>query len=75
MALRTLKPFTYRSVRYARVLFLRLLEVNAQRSEHLIYHKNHQKHLINGVLKKGVTFYSWGQRLIRESLAPELQAV
>ena len=31
---------------------LRLLEVNVLRSEHLIYHKNHQEPLIWGISKK-----------------------
>ena len=33
-------------------LFLRLLEVNVLRSEHLIYHKNHEEPLIYGISKK-----------------------
>ena len=63
------------SPRYA--WFLRLLEVNVLHSEHLIYHKNHEEPLIYGVFRKnkGVTFHSWGRRLIPESLAPEVQAV
>ena len=32
--------------------FLRLLEVNVLRSEHLIYHKNHEEPLIYGVFRK-----------------------
>ena len=47
--------------------FVRLLKVNVLRSEHLIH----------GVFRKnkGVTFHSWGRRLISESLASEVQAV
>ena len=36
----------------ARAWFLRLLEVNVLRSEHLIYHKNNQEPLICGVFRK-----------------------
>ena len=60
-----------------RAYFLRLLEVNVLHSEHFIYYKNHLESLIYGVFRKnkGVTFHSWGRRLIPESLAPEMQAV
>ena len=34
--------------------FLRLLEVNVLRSEHLIYHKNHKEPLIYGVFRKKI---------------------
>ena len=60
--------------------FLRLLEVNVLRSEHLIYHKNHQEPLIYGVFREKKTkalrfIRGAGHRLIPESLAPEVQAV
>ena len=35
-----------------RAWFLRLLEVNVLRSEHLNYHENHKEPLIYGVFKK-----------------------
>ena len=77
MALRTLKRFTYRNIRRASAWFLRFLEANVLRSEHLVCHKNHEEPLIYGVFRKnkGVTFHSWGRGLIPESLAPEVPAV
>ena len=58
--------------------FLELLEVNVLRSEHLIYNKKNTKNpWYTGYFEKnkGVTFHSWGLRLIPESLASEVQAV
>ena len=46
-------------------------------SEHLIYQKNHEEPLIYGVFlkNKGVTFHSWGHKLIPESMVPEEENV
>ena len=52
-----------------RACFLGLLEANVLRSEHFIYHtKNTKKPRYTGYFEKnkGVTFHSWGRRVIPE---------